>query len=90
MAASKEADGEAEVEAAWAFVVILEHTGAKSTASTGLPRGPWKSGMVTRAPLLGLEPSKLDVILRTSLVLRGRVGGASPGWVLSWARTDCL
>ena len=34
----KEADGETETEAAWAFVVFLEQMQGRTTASTGLLR----------------------------------------------------
>ena len=80
----KEAEGEAAVEAAWAFVVILEHTGAEYSFQ-GLLQDRQRSEMRTRVLLLGLGHSKQEVIQRNLLVLHESVGGVSIECVLSWA-----
>ena len=72
--------------AAWAFVVILELLGAEYSFHWFAAGSLAVGNCDMRPSLLGSEPSKLDVVLRNLLVLRGRVSGASPGRVLSWAR----
>ena len=75
----KETEGEAVDEAAWAFVVILEHTGADYSIH-GFAAGSPVVGSEEVRPPAWVGHSKQDVTRRSLLVSHGRVGGLSIVW----------